>query len=122
MVAGDLIMQVSPQPLKLPTSHPHTADLGGEVDVDFVLKHRRFVDGKVGQQSPQGPQFGLPQRVGPMDDRMGTTPDQVGLMQPTTDGLATDRHLMLTPQEDDDQGTGPAANVNNARPPSYFRQ
>jgi len=37
--------------------HPHAADIGIEIDVDFVLEHRRLVFGQIPQKLADLPQF-----------------------------------------------------------------
>src|SRR5262249_52017486 len=89
-------------------AHPHAADLRVEVDVHLVLEDGHLVGRQVRQQPPQRSQFACPAWILAAQDRTGPSPDQVGLVQPATDGLPADDQLVVGQQQHDDGGAGPA--------------
>src|SRR6516162_6467327 len=93
----------------LALEHPHTANLGIQVDVHLILEHHRLLLGRMQQQRPQAGHLGRVVGITARQNGTRSTPDDVGAVQPAAHGLAADILLMDAPQQQDDDLAAPAA-------------
>ena len=110
--AGKVALLVSPRGLDLgllTLEHPHRADLGVGIDVDLVLEDSRFVLRQSGHELPQFSQLDPPLLLVRLHRRAGPTIDHAALMQPPTDGLATDVEVITPQHQEGDDFTAPTA-------------
>jgi hypothetical protein len=79
-------------------NHPRAADLGIEMDIDFVLENNRLVRQQARDQVADRRQFPSELRIDRTHDRAGTSPDKTKPREAATDGLAAFPHAGLPGQ------------------------
>src|SRR5512135_2710486 len=88
--------------------HPHPADLGVGVDLDLVLPDHHLILGQVLEQLPQFGELDPPLLFVRLEDRPGSSVDQVAAMEPAADRLPTGRYAFALAEQEGQQGAGPA--------------